>query len=43
MGLSISYQIITVNHRGKLFCYSSPGKGAEFIIQIPINMKDEIF
>jgi two-component system, NtrC family, sensor kinase len=43
MGLSISYQIITVNHRGKLFCYSSPGKGAEFIIQIPINMKYDIF
>lgn len=35
MGLSISYQIITQQHRGKLSCRSSPGKGAEFIIEIP--------
>lgn len=35
MGLSISYQIITQQHRGKLWCVSHPGQGAEFIIQIP--------
>lgn len=35
MGLSISYQIITQQHRGKLSCRSSPGQGAEFIIEIP--------
>jgi signal transduction histidine kinase len=35
LGLSISYQIITENHGGNLECISSPGKGTEFIIQIP--------
>jgi signal transduction histidine kinase len=36
MGMSISYQIIADKHRGKLCCHSSPGQGAEFVIQIPI-------
>ncbi|NJL61219.1 MAG: PAS domain S-box protein [Methylacidiphilales bacterium] len=36
LGLSISYQIITEAHAGKLECISSPGNGAEFVIQIPI-------
>ena len=35
MGLSISYQIITVRHRGRLDCISEVGKGTEFLIQIP--------
>ncbi len=35
LGLSISYQIITENHGGNLRCISSPGKGTEFLIQIP--------
>ncbi|MDY7005911.1 MAG: ATP-binding protein [Cyanobacteriota bacterium] len=39
LGLSISYQIIVEKHGGKLLCYSQPGKGAEFIIQIPIRQK----
>ncbi len=37
MGMSISYQIITKNHRGKLSCFSTPGKGAEFVMQIPLR------
>lgn len=37
MGMSISYQIVTEKHRGKLECFSIPGKGTEFIIQIPIH------
>jgi two-component system, NtrC family, sensor kinase len=37
MGLSISYQIITDKHQGKLECISTPGKGSEFVIQIPIR------
>lgn len=37
MGMSISYQIITEKHQGKLECFSTPGKGTEFIIQIPIG------
>ncbi len=37
MGLSISYQIITQRHKGFLQCFSSPGKGAEFEIKIPLK------
>lgn len=37
LGLSISYQIIVAEHGGQLQCFSSPGKGTEFIIQIPIQ------
>ncbi|HIK10599.1 MAG TPA: PAS domain S-box protein [Oscillatoriaceae cyanobacterium M33_DOE_052] len=37
LGLSISYQIIVEKHRGTLQCLSSPGAGAEFLIQIPIK------
>ncbi|MCC5897785.1 MAG: AAA family ATPase [Phormidium sp. BM_Day4_Bin.17] len=37
LGLSISYQIITEQHSGRLECYSQPGEGAEFIIEIPVN------
>ncbi|BAY11528.1 trifunctional serine/threonine-protein kinase/ATP-binding protein/sensor histidine kinase [Calothrix sp. NIES-2098] len=36
LGLSISYQIITEAHHGTFKCFSSPGEGAEFIIQLPI-------
>jgi PAS domain S-box-containing protein len=39
LGLSISYQIITQKHQGKLECISSPGKGTEFAIAIPLNQK----
>lgn len=35
MGMSISQQIITENHGGKLECFSKPEAGAEFVIQIP--------
>jgi two-component system NtrC family sensor kinase len=37
MGMSISYQIITEKHGGKLECFSAPGEGAEFVIQLPIQ------
>ncbi|BAY30400.1 integral membrane sensor signal transduction histidine kinase [Nostoc carneum NIES-2107] len=37
MGLSISYQIITEKHCGKLEYVSTSGEGTEFIIQIPIR------
>jgi hypothetical protein len=39
LGLSIGYQIITVRHQGELQCISAPGKGAEFIIKIPISLQ----
>ncbi|MDJ0708498.1 MAG: ATP-binding protein [Leptolyngbyaceae cyanobacterium MO_188.B28] len=35
MGMSISYQIITETHGGKLTCTSKLGMGAKFVIQIP--------
>lgn len=37
LGLSITYQIIVELHGGKLECNSTPGAGAEFVIQIPIQ------
>lgn len=37
MGMPISYQIVTEKHGGKLNCFSIPGKGTEFIIQIPVS------
>lgn len=39
LGLSISYQIITETHQGQLFCHSEPGKGTEFIVEIPIHQE----
>jgi len=37
MGLAISYQIITEKHCGTLRCFSTPGKGTEFEICIPVQ------
>ncbi|NEP10752.1 MAG: EAL domain-containing protein [Symploca sp. SIO2C1] len=37
LGLSISYQIVVDKHQGKLECISSPGKGTEFRITIPVS------
>ncbi|MEH1942645.1 MAG: ATP-binding protein [Nostoc sp.] len=37
LGLYISYQIIVEKHSGQLSCFSEPGKGAEFIIKIPVS------
>lgn len=39
LGLSVSYQIITQQHQGKLYCYSTLGQGTEFVIEIPINLE----
>ena len=36
LGLSISYQIVVNRHRGQLRCYSTPGVGTEFAIELPI-------
>jgi signal transduction histidine kinase len=38
MGLSISYQIITERHGGNLCCFSCPGKGTHFVIELPIKI-----
>ncbi|MFP5268927.1 hybrid sensor histidine kinase/response regulator [Coleofasciculus sp.] len=37
LGLSISHEIVVEKHGGKLRCMSKPGKGAEFIIELPIG------
>ncbi|HEY9849865.1 MAG TPA: PAS domain S-box protein [Leptolyngbyaceae cyanobacterium] len=41
LGLSICYQIVVEKHRGKLSCISEPGKGAEFVIEIPVAQQLE--
>jgi signal transduction histidine kinase len=37
LGLSICYEIIVNQHGGELKCFSEPGKGAEFVIEIPLQ------
>ncbi|WP_293129100.1 response regulator [Microcoleus sp. bin38.metabat.b11b12b14.051] len=39
LGLSISHQIVTERHRGKIDCYSQPGRGSEFVVQIPVEQR----
>lgn len=39
LGLSISYQIVVEKHGGKLKCFSLPGEGAEFVIEIPVKQQ----
>jgi two-component system, NtrC family, sensor kinase len=38
LGMSISYKIIQENHQGQLKCFSTPGQGTEFVIEIPIRL-----
>ncbi len=37
LGLSISYQIVVEKHSGEFQCFSTPGQGTKFIIEIPIR------
>jgi signal transduction histidine kinase len=37
LGLSVSYFIITENHRGEMSVQSSPGQGSTFIIRLPVS------
>ncbi len=39
LGLSVSYFIITENHGGSMDATSEPGKGAIFIIRLPLERK----
>ncbi len=41
LGLSISYQIVVEKHKGLLTCHSEPGKGAEFLISLPVKQNPE--
>ncbi|WP_219729840.1 GAF domain-containing protein [Sodalinema gerasimenkoae] len=40
LGLSIGYQIIVEKHRGRIWCESEPGKGTEFLMQIPLHQPE---
>lgn len=37
LGLSISYQIVVEKHGGQLKCFSTPGEGTEFWIELPVQ------
>lgn len=37
LGLSISHHLVVEKHGGILECISAPGKGTEFVIQIPLH------
>ena len=37
LGLSVSYFIITENHRGSMSAESTPGKGTTFIVRLPVG------
>lgn len=37
LGLSVSYFIITENHGGTMDVVSAPGRGATFVIRLPLN------
>lgn len=39
LGLSICHQIVVEKHGGSIRCESSPGKGTEFRIEIPIQQR----
>ena len=40
LGLSVSYFIITENHGGDLWVTSEPGKGATFVIRLPLERSE---
>ena len=40
LGLSVSYFIITENHGGDLWVTSEPGKGAVFVIRLPLERSE---
>ncbi|OCQ99742.1 histidine kinase [Oscillatoriales cyanobacterium USR001] len=37
LGLAISYQVVVEKHLGSLRCNSVPGKGTEFVVEIPVK------
>lgn len=40
LGLSVSYFIVTQNHKGKMDVISAPGKGSTFIIRLPLEQPE---
>jgi signal transduction histidine kinase len=43
LGLSVSYFIISEQHRGEMQVISSPGSGARFIIGLPITRQPSVY
>ncbi|GAH77905.1 unnamed protein product, partial [marine sediment metagenome] len=41
LGLSVSYDIVVNKHKGQLLAESTVGKGAKFIIKLPIERKEQ--
>ena len=41
LGLSISRQIVEEKHQGKLICNSQLGQGTEFLIKLPLTIREE--
>ena len=41
LGVSISYRIITDQHRGQLSYHSAPGEGTTFVVEIPVMGTEE--
>ncbi|MEO0535416.1 MAG: ammonium transporter [Cyanobacteria bacterium P01_A01_bin.123] len=39
LGMSISYQMVVERHGGELQCLSTPGRGTEFLVKIPLSQK----
>jgi signal transduction histidine kinase len=39
LGLAISYQIIVEKHGGRMKCFSEPGFGTEFWLEIPVRLQ----
>lgn len=37
LGLSIAHSIVVEKHGGSLICNSTPGEGAEFVIELPVQ------
>jgi signal transduction histidine kinase len=40
LGLSVSYMIVTQNHKGLMEVTSTPGGGARFTVRLPLSRKD---
>jgi signal transduction histidine kinase len=42
LGLSVSHQIVVEKHKGRISCISAPGKGTEFIVEIPVTCNSDV-